>query len=223
MLKDADIREPLFEFLDEYYGKNRIIEEKSMGRSRADIVMVLDGALVGIEIKSDADTYVRLERQIKDYDLYFDYNLVVVGSSHGMHIKEHVPEHWGIITVEEVEGKSDFYYMRQPATNPKLKMEKKLSILWRMELVELQEKNAMPKYKDKSKDFVVKAILERTQYPEDKKGYIPFDSLQQQISDILFERDYSTVTDRIMAYKQAQNPNKKFRRKRKRARKRLKR
>lgn len=49
---DKDIREPLFEFLEETYGKIRIIEEKTMGRSRADIVMVTTDSLWGIEIKS---------------------------------------------------------------------------------------------------------------------------------------------------------------------------
>lgn len=32
--RDKDIREPLFEYLEEKYGKIRIIEEKMMGRSR---------------------------------------------------------------------------------------------------------------------------------------------------------------------------------------------
>ena len=91
MLYDKDIREPLFEFLEETYGKMRIIEEKQVGRSRADIVMVLPGRLTGIEIKSDADTYVRLERQVRDYDRYFDQNIVVAGSTHGAHVQEHVP------------------------------------------------------------------------------------------------------------------------------------
>lgn len=70
MLKDKDIREPLFDFLEEQYGKTRIIEEKTMGKSRADVVMVLEEELVGIEIKSDADTYARLSRQVKDYDRF---------------------------------------------------------------------------------------------------------------------------------------------------------
>ena len=39
MLYDKDIRDPLFDFLEERYHKIRIIEEKQMGRSRADIVM----------------------------------------------------------------------------------------------------------------------------------------------------------------------------------------
>ena len=56
MLYDKDIREPLFEFLEERYGKTRFLEEQVMGQSRADVVMVLPEALCGIEIKSDADT-----------------------------------------------------------------------------------------------------------------------------------------------------------------------
>ena len=91
MLYDKDIREPLFDFLEAYYGKVRILEEKQMGRSRADIVMVLPSALVGIEIKSDADTYVRLTRQVKDYDQYFDYNYVAAGVSHAMHQSAQIP------------------------------------------------------------------------------------------------------------------------------------
>ena len=57
MLYDKDIREPLFDFLEEMYGKIRILEEKQIGKSRADIVMVLPDLVAGIEIKSDADTY----------------------------------------------------------------------------------------------------------------------------------------------------------------------
>ena len=109
MLKDKDIRELLFDFLEDSYGKVRIIEEKTMGRSRADIVMVTEKSLVGIEIKSDADTYTRLTTQIKDYDKFYDYNILVVGSTHAIHAKDHVPEWWGIITVEPLEeGGADF-------------------------------------------------------------------------------------------------------------------
>ena len=73
MLHDADIREPLFDYLEDSYGKIRILEEVQISRSRADVIMVTDDSLVGLEIKSDADTYVRLERQVKDYNLFFDY------------------------------------------------------------------------------------------------------------------------------------------------------
>lgn len=37
MAYDKDIREPLSEFLEEQYGRIRILEEKQMGRSRAEL------------------------------------------------------------------------------------------------------------------------------------------------------------------------------------------
>ena len=198
VLKDRDIREPLFTFLEETYGKCRIIEEKTMGKSRADIVMVLPGEICGVEIKSDADTYARLERQIKDYDKYFDSNIVVVGTTHGEHIKEHVPEHWGIITVEVVNGKFDFYFMRRPLPNKGMQWKKKLELLWRPELAQIQEWNEMPKYKSLGKAKAVEKILELV------PSKISDLTLRRQVSDILFERDYSKVEETLAEYRKGE-------------------
>ncbi|WP_022770728.1 MULTISPECIES: sce7726 family protein [unclassified Butyrivibrio] len=198
MLKDKDIREPLFDFLEDTYGKVRIIEEKTMGRSRADLVMVTEDSLVGIEIKSDADTYARLVTQVKDYDKYYDYNIAVVGSSHGIHIKEHVPVHWGIITVEEVDGVPDFYMLRKPETNPNMKLENKLKILWRPELALIQEKYGMAKYKEKSKSFVIDKISALV------PDIVTMEALSGTISNILFERDYSKVAETLTEYRKGE-------------------
>ena len=160
MLYDKDIREPLFDFLEETYGKMRIIEEKQVGRSRADIVMVLPGRLIGIEIKSDADTYVRLERQVRDYDRYFDQNIVVAGSTHGAHVQEHVPE-W-----------------------------------WRPELVHIQELTQMPRYKEKSKAFVIEKMIQKV--PEEQRSLL--------VSEELFERDYTRIEAVIREYKSQNRP-----------------
>lgn len=201
MLHDADIREPLFEFLEEKYGKIRILEEKTMGKSRADVVMIKDEAIVGLEIKSDADSYARLSRQVKDYDKYYDYNYVVAGGTHGLHISEHIPEYWGIITVELVDGDLDFYILREASSNPKVKIEKKLEIMWRPELVIIQEHFGMPKYKEKSKDFVVKKIAERCKLECSHRNYISSEAINTIISDILFERDYNNISAVLEEYR----------------------
>lgn len=198
MLYDKDIREPLFDFLEEYYGKIRILEEKQVGRSRADIVMVLPSAIAGIEIKSDADTYSRLKRQVKDYDQYFDYNYIVAGSSHGLYIEEHVPEWWGIITVEQEASGADFYILRKPKENPKVNRKKKLSLLWRPELAHIQEMNQLPKYRQKSKDFVMEKILLN----------VSQEHLREQISQELFERDYNEIEKIMMEYKRGRRGRK---------------
>ncbi len=191
MLYDKDIREPLFDFLEEKFGKVRIFEEKNMGKSRADIVMITEDAFFGVEIKSDADTYVRLEKQVKDYDTFFDYNIVAVGSSHAHHIMEHVPGWWGIITIDEVDGCPDFYVLREAEHAPEVDIKSQLSFMWRPELVHIQELNDMPKYKDKSKQFVIDKIYEKLE-----PGL-----LKKQMCIELFERDYNSIAERINAYR----------------------
>ncbi len=195
MLYDKDIREPLFDFLEERYGKTRIIEEKQVGRSRADVILVRPLDLSGIEIKSDADTYARLKRQVKDYDRYFDYNYVAVGSRHGAHIAEHVPPWWGIITIEQEEAGVDFYILREASPNPSRCLRAKLSLLWRPELAHIQKINQIPKYREKSKAFVIEKIL----------SLVPEQLLHEQISHELFERDYTTIEESIRQYRKSRN------------------
>ena len=195
MLKDQDIREPLFDFFDEKFGKVRIIEEKQIAKSRADVMLVLEEKLIGVEIKSDADTYARLARQVKDYNKFFDYNYVVVGSSHSKHIEEHVPEYWGIIEAISKEESVEFNVLREPEINKRAqrtyKMKRKLSILWRPELSHILEINGMPKFKQRSKDFVITKIMEKVQW----------DLLHRQISEELFQRDYNTISEAIKEWR----------------------
>lgn len=191
-LYDKDIREPLFDFLEYTLGKIRILEEKTTGRARADVVMITPKLLYGIEIKSDADTYTRLKNQVKYYNSYYDRNIIVIGSSHAAHIKEHVPEWWGIITVELDENNNvDFYIMRKTGVNPKLNDECKISILWRKELNNLLARNKLPKYIGKSKHYVQKILLSR----------VPAKVLWPQAYDELFERDYTTIEQEISEFR----------------------
>lgn len=235
MLLDKDIREPLFDFLEERYGKVRILEEKTVGNSRVDVVMVIPDKVVGIEIKSDADTYTRLESQVADYDLYFDQNIVVVGSTHAGHVAEHVPDYWGIISVEEydtgiksdtdgkpvAEGledgvsdklthKIDFYVVREMQPNPRADLLRTIRILWRPELAHIQETYSLPMYKGKSKDFVRTLIVDR----------LPAEIVHHEISEILFERDYAAMIEQIQEFRKAQaaKRGKTVRRKKKRYR-----
>lgn len=183
LLYDKDIREPLFFFLEETYGKVRFFEEKVIGKSRADILMVTEDGLVGIEIKSDADTYTRLKGQVRSYNRYFDRNFVVIGTSHAQHIFEHVPDEWGIITVELVNGAPDFYILRKPERNPKCKLKDQLSFLWRRELDHVKKDYIRFKYTDQSKEFLRKKILEK----------VPEEEIRKRIIEELFEREYTDL------------------------------
>ena len=184
-LRDADIREPLFDWLEDTFGKLRVIEEKQTGKARADIVMVLPDKVCGIEIKSDADTYTRLPGQVKNYDRYYDENYIVAGSTHGLHVAEHVPDYWGIITVERLGEGLDFYMLRQAKPNPHAKMENKVRLLWRAELAHILEACGMPKYARKSRRFIAGKLAAK----------VPEEILHKLVSEELFERDYTVYRD----------------------------
>ncbi len=181
ILLDSDIRDPLFDYLEQYHGKVRFLEEKVTGKARADVVMVLPDKVCGIEIKSDADSYTRLATQVKYYDKYYDENYLVVGSTHAHHAAEHVPAHWGIISVELIKGEVDFYRVREAKPNPKAKLQNKMSLLWKSEFAHILAENKMPKYAKKSKKFITEKLMVK----------IPAEILHEQISEELFERDYT--------------------------------
>ena len=185
MLYDKDIRDSLCLFLEEIYGTVRFFDEFRIGSSRADIVMVTKNSIIGIEIKSDADSYARLPTQVGDYDRFFDGNYIVIGASHAARIAEHVPEHWGIIVVN---GKEDSIFFRVQR-NMKLTQESKLGmqikLLWRRELAHIQSQNGLYRYAGKSRLFVEKYILRAV---EERK-------LKTCMMEELFERDYTVFAE----------------------------
>lgn len=193
---DRDMREPLFDFLDEQFGKIRVIEEKIIRGSRADVLGVLDGYIVGFEIKSDHDTYVRLRTQVKDYDRFCDFCYVVVGASHRKRVAEHVPEHWGIIAVTD-EG---VFLDRGADDNPSAKLSEQILLMWKRELFMLLDLNGCPKYRSKSREFLRNYLL----------THISPKKLKKQMTDLIFERDYTQFDDQAPAGKSSP-PKKKVR------------
>lgn len=180
-LLDKDIREPLFTYFDLKLGKVRFFEEKEIGKSRADIMIVTDDAITGLEIKSDADSYTRLKRQVRDYDKYFDYNYVVIGRSHLKHIEEHIPKYWGVIACYEENGEVLFEEVKEAIENPKRKINYKMSFLWYPELARIREEYLKYKYSKLSKSKLRAKLIEK----------IDEEKLDQLISRELFNRDYT--------------------------------
>ena len=100
-------------------------------------------------------------------------------------IAEHVPEYWGIISVGEQDGACFLTELRPASPSPKVKQTYKLRMLWRRELAELLRINGFPKYAQKSRKFVIDYLASK----------LSDDELKEQISDILFERDYTVFED----------------------------
>lgn len=134
-LDDVAIREVIFRNFLGSSGKSRILEEFPMGDSRADLLLITQTKLVGLEIKSDRDTFARLSRQVRDYERFFDSNYLVVGTYHVEEALQTVPKHWGIYEVYENEsGELVLECIRQAAVCLKDNTEEKLFLLWRNEL-----------------------------------------------------------------------------------------
>ena len=178
---DKDIRERLFDYLDERYDKVRTIEEKIISRSRADVLAVVPGQILGFEIKSDSDTYKRLKTQVKDYEKFCDRCYVVVGESH-IHVDEHVPEYWGIIVVTE----DNVIVDRDADICPKVKIYHQLDLLWRQELLNVQIKNGLPKLMGTKRKLIYERLVKTSGE----------DIIKEDLTNELFERDY-TIYDII--------------------------
>ena len=88
--------------------------------------------------------------------------------------------------------------VREMLTNPHVDLTRKIRILWRPELYSIQQKYHLPEYKQKSKAFVQKKLVEK----------LPEMILNEQISQKLFERDYTQIAEEIRNY---QNENSRVR------------
>ena len=177
------LRDALCDFFEERYGKIRFLEEKNIGKVRADMIAVLPEGLCGIEIKSHSDSYARLADQIKGYDQFCDFCYLCAGSIHA-HADEHIPPEWGLVSMTVREGVS-FETVREPQKNKKDPLKKQLSLLWRNELADILSAENLPKYTGKSKKFICDTLLKK----------VPPERLKMRLCDALFERDYTKFTE----------------------------
>ncbi len=173
------LRDALCEFLEEKYGKIRFLEEKNIGKVRADMIAVLPNGLCGIEIKSHSDSYTRLAGQIKGYDKFCDISYLAVGSIH-TRAMEHIPPAWGLISMTVHDGVR-FEIVREPSENPKAPLKTQLSLLWRNELADILKAEGLPKYVGKSKKAICELLFQK----------VPHERLKERLCDALFERDYT--------------------------------
>lgn len=180
-MDDKAIRGILIEWLQANYPEGRIYQEKSIGESVCDVMLVSD-CLTGFEIKSDRDSYRRLPRQVEYYQQYFDYNYLVVGERHGASAGAKIPDNWGIIVVCE-----DGINLKRKPKYGSPRLEKQLRILWKAELNNILSRLNVPMMTYKSKDYIVRYLAETQESKE----------LQEKIHEgVVYEllhRDYDTL------------------------------
>jgi len=180
-LNDKDIRKIIYDSFSESRGETRIFEEFPMGDSRADMLLVTKTKLIGLEIKSDRDSFVRLERQIKDYERFFDTNYLVVGTYHVEEALRTVPAHWGIYEVyEDAEGTYVMELVRSASMALKDNTEEKLNLLWRNELMQIVRDYRLAKGNLQRKDKMISKITRGLTVPV----------IQSEVCSALLNREY---------------------------------
>lgn len=101
-LSEREIRDALLKLLRAQASEgDRVQEELRLERGSARIdVAVIGQALVGYEIKSDADTFARFANQIHAYNRIFDEIHLVCGARHVEAALVTIPSWWGLFVAE---------------------------------------------------------------------------------------------------------------------------
>jgi hypothetical protein len=106
------------------------------GRCRADIAVV-NGHLVGYEIKSDDDSLNRLAQQVDAYNAVFDNITAVVGTRHLVGVDRMVPGWWGLMIASKGQrGAVHFETVRRATMNLSSDDFSVAQLLWRSEAEE---------------------------------------------------------------------------------------
>lgn len=107
------------------------------GEIRADIA-VLNGTLVGYEIKTERDTLSRLNSQIVAYNEVFDKSFLIVSDNHLIQAIHTIPEWWGIYRIKKsTEGKYFFSCYRSARLNKTQNTYTLAQLLWKNEAIEV--------------------------------------------------------------------------------------
>ena len=113
------------------------IFELNSGDSRADICMV-NGKSIAYEIKTEYDTYNRLDNQIQDYLKLHDYVNVIVPKSQLDNILKIIPDGIGVIIYTQNRiGNISFEEYKKPRLNVNIDPYAQLSQLTKKELVNI--------------------------------------------------------------------------------------
>jgi hypothetical protein len=170
-MRDREIRAALRQEIEAIYsneGDTLVIDELGVceGDARVDIAVV-NGALTGYEIKSEADTLQRLPHQAKVYSRLLDQVTIVSSGRHLEKAKLIVPEWWGLSEVVERQGRIEFSGVREPQDNPSVDPFALAQLLWRDEalnlLIELGVQKGM---RSKSRPAIWKRLCDSTSLPE---------------------------------------------------------
>lgn len=141
MIRDTDIRQRLHLTELQKYKSNpevMVIDELGLcqGLTRVDIAVV-NGSMIGYEIKSELDTLERLPAQRDLYNKILDYVIIVSYTSHIQYLDDCIPDWWGIIEVKKTEESFDLISRKKPKKNRQQDNYSIAQLLWKEEALNL--------------------------------------------------------------------------------------
>lgn len=152
------------ELRQEHLQKNTLVIDElglNHGKCRADIAVV-NGHLIGYEIKSDQDSLQRLKEQIKSYNAIFDKVSVIVGNRHVNSIQKYIPDWWGVIVSTKSSTEVvNFELIRKAKINKDIDPISIAQLLWRNEAEEILYREKIPsKILRQTRDVLYEYLVE---------------------------------------------------------------
>jgi len=139
LLSEAAIRSALVQRLSVNRAPGELLIEELgilQGDSRVDVA-VINGAVHGYEIKSDADTLDRLAAQVEAYSLVLHFVTLVATSKHATRARRLIPRWWGVAVADDAEHGVRIVQRRKARPNPSLDPFSLAQLLWRDEVAEI--------------------------------------------------------------------------------------
>ena len=109
------------------------------GECRADIA-VLNGKMIGYEIKTAKDNLTRLASQVISYSKIFDKAFIIVAENHFEKVQNIIPDWWGIYLITATKENYTFTRYRKGKINPSLDAFSIAQLLWKEEALEVATK-----------------------------------------------------------------------------------
>jgi hypothetical protein len=146
-MRDLDVRRAVrLRLQTEHDGDadTRIVEEMGVwhGSVRVDVA-VINGEIVGYELKSARDTLTRLPAQAELYSQVFDRMYLVAAQRHVDHALPFLPPWWGILAAVEDQDVVRLEEVRRAAPNPAVSPIQLARLLWRSEALAILERSGL--------------------------------------------------------------------------------
>lgn len=158
-----------------------VIDELGLrnGEIRADIAVV-NGKMIGYEIKTERDTLNRLRNQILAYNEVFNRIYIVTAHNHLAKVLDAVPAWWGIYIIGISDSSAfSFDLYRKAQLNKRLKCLGLAKLLWKDEVLEILN--------DKMK-FNLKSSVSKEELYEILSGTCPSNRLSKLVINYLKTR-----------------------------------